>query len=415
MKKNENKRNHKSRLLLLLLLLLICLCVLGTATYAWFTSNKTVNVSDLNVDVRAVNGLEISADAENWGFVIDKEDLITGYTDAVNQLPTVMTAVSTAGNLTNGKLDMYNGVVVTSCAEGYTASGSVCYKSEEADKTTNGDGTVSYSCANHPGYTLSGDACYLYGEAFYTLTSTKATEQACYDTKANGATNDSNVAKCKNVGAYFMAFDIFLKVDTESELFLTGNAGVRNTDTNGDSGIKNTTRVAFVVQGNIDTDTYYNGTNEGGVETDGVTLARKLSNNITTDPNSETKEESLILWEPNYDTHTARGIASAAEYYGITGLANSGSSLLSYDGVKSVFTDVSLKETNKTQYPNYFRTLSADIATTATNSNRFSSKITLKAGVTKVRVYFWIEGQDVDTENNASGSSMKLSLEFSID
>lgn len=414
MKKNEKKRNHKSRLLLLLLLLLICLCVLGTATYAWFTSNKTVNVSDLNVDVRAVNGLEISADAENWGFVIDKDDLIKGYTDAVNQLPTIMTAVSTAGNLTDGKLDMYNGVVVTSCDPGYTASGSVCYKAEAADKSEDG-GKTTYSCANYPGYTLSGDTCYLYGEAFYTLNSTKANEQACYDTKANGATNDSSVPKCKNSGAYFMAFDIFLKVDTKSDLFLTGNAGVYNTDTNGDSGIKNTTRVAFVVQGNVDTDTYYNGVVEEGVMTDGVTLARKLSNGITTAPGSDTKENSVILWEPNYDTHTARGIASAQEYYGITGLANTGSSLLSYDGVKDVFTGVSLKETNKTKNPNYFRTLNADIATTATNSSRFSSNITLEAGVTKVRVYFWIEGQDVDTENNASGSSMKLSLEFSID
>ena len=34
--------------------------------------------------------------------------------------------------------------------------------------------------------------------------------------------------------------------------------------------------------------------------------------------------------------------------------------------------------------------------------------------ITKVRIYFWVEGQDVDCENNASGGDISLKLQFSL-
>ena len=39
----------------------------------------------------------------------------------------------------------------------------------------------------------------------------------------------------------------------------------------------------------------------------------------------------------------------------------------------------------------------------------------LTAGITKVRVYMWIEGQDVDCENTASGTDISYNLQFTID
>ena len=38
----------------------------------------------------------------------------------------------------------------------------------------------------------------------------------------------------------------------------------------------------------------------------------------------------------------------------------------------------------------------------------------LTAGVTKVRFYLWIEGQDVDCENAASGASISYNMQFSL-
>ena len=37
------------------------------------------------------------------------------------------------------------------------------------------------------------------------------------------------------------------------------------------------------------------------------------------------------------------------------------------------------------------------------------------AGATKYRVYMWIEGQDIDCENNASGTDLEFNLSFSLD
>ena len=40
---------------------------------------------------------------------------------------------------------------------------------------------------------------------------------------------------------------------------------------------------------------------------------------------------------------------------------------------------------------------------------------TLAKGVTKLRIYMWIEGQDVDCENAASGGNVSFNLQLSLD
>ena len=60
-KNEEKQKNTKRRLLLLILLLVLSVLCLTVSTVAWFTSNKRVSVDELQVNVSAVNGLEISA------------------------------------------------------------------------------------------------------------------------------------------------------------------------------------------------------------------------------------------------------------------------------------------------------------------------------------------------------------------
>ncbi len=38
----------------------------------------------------------------------------------------------------------------------------------------------------------------------------------------------------------------------------------------------------------------------------------------------------------------------------------------------------------------------------------------LKAGITKVRMYMWIEGQDVACEDDASGSNIAFDLQLTV-
>ena len=92
MKRNEKRKSSKSRLLLLILLLILTLGIGATGTFAWFTSNKVVDVTDIEVQVRAVNGLEISADAESWGVRLTKETLVNGYDGDTNQIPDILGA-----------------------------------------------------------------------------------------------------------------------------------------------------------------------------------------------------------------------------------------------------------------------------------------------------------------------------------
>ncbi len=362
MKRNEKKANRKRRLLLLILLLVLTLCVGSVGTYAWFTSNKVVNVNDMEVNVRAVNGLEISADAASWGVKVDKNMLINNeFTGHKNQLPDSLGAVSTVGALNSSNLiQMYYGSVATVCEGGGT------------------------DCDN-PRYALT--------------TSTQG-EDRCYDTLGGEANEGNNCT-----GKYFMAFDIFLKVDRDAYLYLTQNAGV--TSSGDDLGIKNASRVAFLVQGHIPYTEYYNEYESGTGPS--VTRAQDLSGS---------QDSQVVIWEPNSDAHTSYGVLNATNNYGVAGLtAGTGNAYVAYKGVKEAFNDVNnpvyLDETEDTKNEAYFGDVNPHIITNV-NMVESNTGITLLSGVTKVRVYYWVEGQDVDAENNATGSNMKLSLEFTI-
>ena len=41
--------------------------------------------------------------------------------------------------------------------------------------------------------------------------------------------------------------------------------------------------------------------------------------------------------------------------------------------------------------------------------------MTLKPGVTKMRIYMWLEGQDVDCYTGASGTYLNFDLQFQVD
>ena len=64
--KKSRKKQQKKKLSALLLLLFLTVIMLATSTYAWFTTNKTVRIDSIDVNVAASSGLQISTDAQNW-------------------------------------------------------------------------------------------------------------------------------------------------------------------------------------------------------------------------------------------------------------------------------------------------------------------------------------------------------------
>ena len=320
------KRERKTNLKSLLLVLLITLVLLIASTYAWFTANQTVSINQLEVNVEATSGLQISTDAQNWKSVLTTADLAEATVDAtystnVNQIPTSMEPVSTAGNVTVGRLDMFYGIV-------------------EANEVT----------------------------GKFDLTAAQQTDQKGSDGK-------------------YIAFDIFLQVNTDTPIFLTTNSTVVSV---GDSkGLENAARVAFLTQGNVPI---------GSAPATAQALNSATSSNV-------------FLWEPNADTHTSAAVQNALSVYGLT-TTETGAGPLPYVGIKApigLADGVTIDTTAAATA--FFNPVTPDLSTPK-NMGTDRTFMTLNTGITKVRVYMWVEGEDVDCENNASGTDIGYNLQF---
>lgn len=211
------------------------------------------------------------------------------------------------------------------------------------------------------------------------------------ETESNGATSTGK----------FIAFDLFIKSDTANDLYMTPNSKVTTADAD-DKGIKNAARIAYVILGNTATN-------------DTVSNIQKLG---TTGASGS----SVYLWEPNYDYHTAAALAHARDTYALTAVdgtalkEGTNEKAVPYDGIIDDFgTDANVKvgEANATKYDTLFKAVTPSYKTVTNNAD--STQIfSLSSGVTKVRIYMWVEGQDIDCENNASGGNISFDLQFSI-
>ena len=192
----------------------------------------------------------------------------------------------------------------------------------------------------------------------------------------------------------YIAFDLFFKVNAQSKLYVQPNSGITAAAAGG-QGIENAARIGFAILGNADS------------STDPDTL-RTLGTNQGDEP-------TFYMWEPNYDVHTGAAVQHALATYNLS-INESGEDALAYYGVAAEGTDI-LVQTDMTNdqadylhdYPTLFDTIEPDITTEkdfATEREIF----TLQPGVTKVRIYVWVEGQDVDCENDASGGTINFDL-----
>ena len=210
----------------------------------------------------------------------------------------------------------------------------------------------------------------------YIVTSRKSVES-----EGNGEFSDGK----------FVAFDVFLRTSADKDLYLTNESQVKyNGEAN--SGVENAIRVAFVIEGHT------------GIN-DPLGAMHSLRTN---------SQNNVYIWEPNYDTHTETGINHAREVYGIT-TVGSGAARISYDGIRSEFgegANVTFARATSASYPNYFSGVNPNIQTVNGNTT-YQRLWLLETGVTKVRVYLWLEGQDVDCENGASVGNIQFTLQFS--
>ena len=213
----------------------------------------------------------------------------------------------------------------------------------------------------------------LHGDEGYYLTATKQTEINCVGDE-----------QCD--GKHYIAFDIFILVNQKSDLVVTGESYVNNKSDIIEGG-ENSARIAFVNLGTI-TDT-----------SDGR-RAQSLYN-----------ATGSVIWEPNYDTHTEYGVKNASNIYGIS-TSQTGGQRLPYKGVNSEITGKGVLISSTDSSP-YFTAVNPQITTVKGFSDNHDLSSIAK-GITKMRIYFWLEGQDVDMENEVSGGQLEFKLELAI-
>ena len=320
--KNRKKKNTRK----LVLLLIVSVIMLGTTTYAWFTANQVVTINSIDVKVEASNGLQISTNASAWKSVLTNADIVSGYSGHTNQLPAVVTNVSTDGvvDQDKGTLNMYKAVI--------------------GNDATTGDYNITTS--------LEAD-------------------------------------KAGSIGNY-VAFDVFLRVDKAQTIYLTTDSNVVAKEGTEDRGLKNAARIAFVTLGT-------------GASTDAPSDLTKLKNSVAS---------KAIIWEPNYDGHTSMVTDSVASEYGVT--LSAGSNTPYYGVNKEISTPIELKPLVNGTNTDDATLVTPNIATPVTMT-QYERAFDLAAGVTKMRIYMWIEGQDIDCENNATGSDISYNLQFSTE
>ena len=216
-----------------------------------------------------------------------------------------------------------------------------------------------------------------------------------------------------NTVGHFVAFDIFLKTEDDNvPIYLTNGSGVTVTENEADKGLQNAARYGFIIEGNVASTAAY------------------------TSAQAQLTGTSSIIVEPNYDAHTINGVNNALTYYDKNDVqeASSGATYVPYVGVKAAFsTPIVLNRTNawNTYDTSKFGTVANLMKTNVAYSDggagyaaynasntledHLLQVFTLRSGITKIRVYMWVEGQDIDCENAASGAFISYKLGFTLD
>ena len=415
---NENKqKNSRRRLNSLILLVAFTAIMLIVSTYAWFSTQKSVSLSGLEGTVKVAEGLQISLDAKTWKNGIDFKDFteqafidtyVPGatlenpyqYPDstksegskiaAVNVLPDELLPVSTTGageDITgaNSKtMAMYNG-------ENRNGKELVSVV-KMAEEKASGYYAIDLFLQNSSKSTVTVDPLQLQAGATLTVkSSTKAT---------TGLQNTARVALVQ----YANSNDEKVKVDSTPS---TENiiAGTTNTD------------IASVAIWEPNANAH-------------VQYIIDTNNNVTwkkADVSTGTPLEnddlfSAVTWASDAEKKIKFGLTSQVPTYALTAasLTNKELTGVDVDAEKGSIADIynwgtSASSSLAKQHTLQTTTAGIDADKLFVSAADGTSNFTIPGGqYVRMRMYIWLEGQDVDCTNYASlGGGIKIDFGFS--
>lgn len=385
-KKRKKDNKHEKRVKKLVVGSFLCAILLAVSTYAWFIGMRTVNVSSFDVSIAAIDGLSLSLDGKTWSDTVTINQ--SNYNDTENTVY--------AGNTNTWGGD---GLIPMSTVGKIDATSSRMILFEKGSLTTTKGG--------------------------YRLMASQV--QNSGDTEADG----------------YVAFDLFVKnlsgneyytdlaKENEEAIYLTTDSAVTVASTGvANTGIENSVRVAFAQIGRVIA------TESDQSKITGITC--KTENGVTGicadrdaqiwEPNDKDHVQNAINWyttsclkRTGADVTNAEGYSGACnavqdgttyQTYAVSGVIDYADNVDVYDGeayngyTGSVATQAAAGKL--VAYP-YFTDTMKNLA----GVNRPTFITLAPNSITKIRVYVFIEGQDVDNYDFAS-LGKKISVAFGL-
>ncbi len=377
--KKETKTNRKIRNLVIIFALTAV--VISVSTYAWFVGLRTVNVSSFDVKIAAVDQLSLSLTGTNFGdsVTINASNFSTTYTNNTNiwgGTAKGLIPISTVGDIdsTVGRLKLFEKASYTATAGGYRLMASQVKNNGATEQR----GYVAFDLF------------------IRNLTGTQYIDT--YDEKDEEA--------------------IYLTVDSEATVSLSEAGGVDKT------GIENSIRVAFAQIGRVKGDTTDQETITGiGCNTDTNVTGICTRTAQIWEPNDTDHEKNAINW---YEESclarktTGTDITKADSYAGECGEVIDGLAYPTYAINKAITSAMGVDIYDGEAYNGYETSsqLTAfpyftDTDKLKTGTNRPTFMKLAPSSITKVRIYIYIEGQDIDNYDFSSiGKSISIKFGF---
>ena len=411
-KKHNSKKSKRIRDLVAICSL--CAILLSVSTYAWFIGMKTVNVAEFSVNIATTEGLFLSMDGENWKYTLDARnaDPYEGNANQwLDQPGEGLIPMSSVGDMdkTSSRMKLYEKGSLTAVTGGYRLL------SEQVDNhTTLNAGGVEYEEGN--GYVafdlfiknLSGNAYYtdnnpLNEEAIYLTTNSEVKVSANGGKEKAGIENSVRVAFAQigRVKADTTSADNITKITCADVPAADGQVQVTGIcrdaqiwEPNDTKHVQNAinwyqksclTRKASTDGDDVnDPDSYNAGSKCTAVEDGTAYPTYAISNNI------EIADNVNIYDGAAYNTYTKNTV----DYKTYT------------EGVRSTYNLVDMTY-SKADGIGYFTDTMKNVA----GKDRPQFMTLAPNSITKVRVYIWIEGQDIDNYDFAS-LGKKITVNF---
>lgn len=396
----EERKRLNRRILRMLSITGATLVVLIVATYAWFIGISTVNISDFNVQVETLEGLTISADGVNFsdsvtinGDNINNEGMmsINHWAGSEGLMP-----VSSSGILSSaGHLALYSTTSINSIDGGYRV------RTQQVDNSsTEQNGYIVFdlflkNTTNTQG-TLPNSSAYDRTEAedVYLLQNSSATLSEVQDGTGEGIQNSTRVG----------FFQIAYAPLAATSPTLIGMGCTSNSETSV-VGLCSTT-------GNIASQGYNWNIWEPN---DNVHVTKALDN-----------YHRLCKIRTGVSTYTDTCATVAADQPIYTYTINKdieNNNVNQYDGLNTYMATVSdpgdvysstprTLDSTKELAKTYSFKGSENVITSTYESNRKPIFYLPPNSITKLRVYVWIEGQDIDNLDYLEGINRQLVVSF---